>query len=274
MRHIGQFGSRYVRQHPLTSGILLGAVLGLAVLIPLAWSHYRATTTEIRVAIASFGKSKSVESIRLHIRRGLQARDELDVRFSLAPLPPSDRLMVIMPASFQYEPGFPPAEPWQVEARQGPKGITHYYLSPKAGRNRETECWLRFRGPVFLAGPLFDIHLSVFAEHNNVTLDLPTQVTISGLDGLTLDQLIPDPETRSSSYLVYSADSWESKTFDYSLTLRGFDRRAASANQFFLFAVATLIGVLAAVLASGLQAVVREYERAWRRPLKNTPQEQ
>jgi hypothetical protein len=244
--------------------MLLGAVLGLAVLIPVAWSYYREATADIRVSILALGKSKSIKGVGLNVRRGTRGQDELDVRLSLVPLLADDRLLVSVPTSFRLYDQWLLSDYWHVEARTGDEGETDYYLIP-TGQNHETGCMLRFRGPVFPEGPSVDVRLRVFSGYNGVASDLPTEVTFSGLDGLALDQLIPEPDARTASFLLYTAPSWQAKTSDNSLTIRGTDRSAASANQFRLFVVATLIGVMVSIVVSGLQAVLLEYEGNWRR---------
>lgn len=269
MSHIRQFYSGYLRQHLLTSVILLVATLGLAVLMPVAWSYYREVKVDTKVAVLALGKSKSIKGLGVNIQRQMGGLDELEVRLSLGALLAGDSLIISVPASFQLYDKWLLSEYWRVEARTSNEGMTDYYLTPK-GQNRETGCALRFRGPVFPPEPSVDLRLAVFAGYNGVALDLPTEVTVSGLGGLALDQLIPEPEERTASFLRYTALSWQAKTFDNSLTIRGVDRSAASANQFRLFVVATLIGVLISIVVSGLQTVLLEYERSWQDLLVQT----
>lgn len=165
----------------------------------------------------------------------------------------------MMPNAFRYA-GLESFAGWKVSARRMMEDTTYYYVRP-ASNDRYLKPMLEFKGPLFGDGASTNVRVALFAELNAAGVDVPTTLTISGLHDVTLDDIIPEPDERKTGYVTWRASSWRDRTADQSINLRGTNRTAAARAQFWLFVVATLIGVAVSVAASSIQTLLTEYEQ-------------
>jgi len=233
----------------------------MGVLLPLAWSLYRARPVRVTVVVGTLGKQPALKAISIRVQRISNGPDHMQVVASLDPaaIASGTTLYVTVPTTFKIGPV--DASSWEVHEAGGSDGRKDIHAKP-ASSNDHSGCTFDFTGEIVPKASSVDIQFGIFGGHNGREVQVPTELTIADLDDIAFDQLIPEPEQRTSRFIWYTLGLWREKIADGVITLRGTDRAAAVRSQFYLFVVATLIGVFASLVTNLAQAFVAAFELA------------
>ncbi len=166
-----------------------------------------------------------------------------------------------MPKEYRYV-GFETfAASWRHHTFAPDGNTTWHYFKPVTPTPIRT-LRIDFEGPLFAGSATVNANIFISTVFNAAAIDVPTTLTIAGLHDFVLDDVMPEPDERQPGYVTYVSSSWRERTIGQNVSLRGVDRAAASRAQYWLFVVATLIGVAVSVVAAALQAFVTEYEQS------------
>jgi hypothetical protein len=255
------FARDYARKRPLTTGLFVLFLLALPILLYLAWSLYTETPTQLPIDVIGNGRLQPLKNIAINIRHTGRRNDVVNVVLGVQDvIEPSSFFIVSMPKEYRYVGPDTFAASWHHHTFAPDRNTTWHYFKPIAPvpiRTIRTD----FEGPLFAGGATVNAHIFISTVFNAGAIDVPTTLTISGLHEFVLDDVMPEPDERQPGYVTYVASSWRERTIGQAVNLRGVDRAAASRAQYWLFVVATLIGVAVSVVAAGLQAFVSEYEQ-------------
>ena len=257
----GAFLRSYARDHPLWTAQVVVSLIVLAVLLPVAWFLYRTPPSEVTVNVRWNGNA--VRAITVHIIRMKAGPDRVQVRLEVdaAAVDANTRLRVSVPRGLRYKSSDQPTRGWLASADESEKESV-CELRPMAGAT-PSSVRVAFDGHVFPRRAAVDMQIGIFAFRDDTeVVATPTELLISGLEGMTVDQVIPEPERPAVQHVLYKRAPWrEQTTRDGIVALRATDRRLAARDQFWLFIVATLFGTLVSVVVSLVQTMINDYEK-------------
>lgn len=266
MRNLARYFTEYLRMHRLTAGVILASALVLVALLPVAWSLYRDRSTNIFITITSLGAKPHVKAVYVNISRRFGQPDRLSLTLSLDPWVKAEgeAISLTLPRTLHLTDHIFFTPRWSVNERYDRDShAVFYYVTPSSAKAPDS-CELPFEGDVLTEGSDVDLHLAVFVDSKWMSGYVPVEILMSGLDDLAIDQMIPEPHERTSTFARFTFPAGEDRAGPgaVSITVRGLDRAAAARGQFRLFLVATIIGVLLSVISAGLQALFLEYDRS------------
>ena len=248
----------YATRRPFTITALIFSIICLIFLILSLRGYFRIDTSHMEIGILPATEAIRIDRGTISLHKGSES-DELMIQASFSVINPSgDKYVTIkVPETFKlnnesFKAGFKFLESWVRKAER----YYSYVATTTEGVNPYLQ--LKFNGSAFRSHAReidFTLFLNLVAYNKP-----PIYVTISGLDRSDINYPSPEPHFRRSYAIGYNPLRWDSPRSLEIIKFHMRDRESGLHNDFLLFMMGIIGGIIASLFASILWEMIREKE--------------
>jgi len=250
---------QWVSSWPLTTVLLVVSLAGLSTVTILFLSSAINRGQRTLVYLDYSGSQEfRVEEVLVDLRYHSKGSDEANLAVKLAErLEPYENHGEF---TFNCSNNLVPTDEWFGERTPNKKYGTTLYKLPLYGGG----VWQDFRGNIFHGmADEFKLDFLIDADRFLKLKSTPIIISISGISGVSLTDVYPQPTRRSLDTLLYRFPSLISGS-GQSISIAGIDRRAALSIRLHYFVYGALIATFAGILAPIVSDLGRRFDVARR----------